>query len=69
MNETVNNLRQHLPQMLLLTMDKQIGRIGVMRAFEKSPGDVILFGFTQTYKITELILNAVGTISDGTAVT
>lgn len=42
-----------------------IGRIGVMRAFEKSPGDVILFGFTQTYEITKLILNAVGQLVTG----
>lgn len=42
-----------------------IGRIGVMPAFEKSPGDVILFGFTQTYEITKLILNAVGQLVTG----
>ncbi|MGM8214505.1 RIP metalloprotease RseP [Bacillaceae bacterium W0354] len=42
-----------------------IGRIGVMRAFEKSPGDVILFGFTQTYDLTVLILDAVGQLVTG----
>ncbi len=42
-----------------------IGRIGVMQAFDESPGNVILFGFTQTYDLTVLILEAVGQLVTG----
>ncbi|MDQ0350658.1 regulator of sigma E protease [Alkalibacillus filiformis] len=42
-----------------------IGRLGVMRMFEDSPGDVILHGFTQTYDITVLIINALGQLVTG----
>ncbi|MDV2580637.1 RIP metalloprotease RseP [Alkalibacillus haloalkaliphilus] len=42
-----------------------IGRLGVMRMFEDSPGDVILYGFTQTYDITVLIINALGQLVTG----
>ncbi|GAA0461534.1 RIP metalloprotease RseP [Alkalibacillus silvisoli] len=42
-----------------------IGRLGVMRMFEESPGDVILHGFTQTYDITVLIIEAVGQLVTG----
>ncbi|PKR78656.1 RIP metalloprotease RseP [Halalkalibacillus sediminis] len=42
-----------------------IGRIGVMASFEKSPGDVIKYGFTQTYDVTVLIINAVGQLVTG----
>ncbi len=42
-----------------------IGRIGVMREFEDAAGQVILHGFTQTYDITILIIEAVGQLVTG----
>ncbi|MET3682172.1 regulator of sigma E protease [Alkalibacillus flavidus] len=42
-----------------------IGRLGVARHFEKAPGDVFVYGFTQTYDVTVLILEAVGQLVTG----
>jgi regulator of sigma E protease len=41
------------------------GRIGVMRPFEKSPGEVLKHGFTQTYDLTVFILTSVGKLVTG----
>ncbi len=42
-----------------------IGRIGVMRDFDKAPLEVFTYGFTQVYDIGVLILDAVGMLVTG----
>ncbi len=44
---------------------EQFGRIGVMRPFEKSPGEVLTYGFTQTYELSKFILTSVGKLVTG----
>jgi regulator of sigma E protease len=44
---------------------QKIGKIGVMRPFEKSPGDVLAYGFTQTYELSKFILTSVGKLVTG----
>ncbi|MRG85364.1 RIP metalloprotease RseP [Salinibacillus xinjiangensis] len=42
-----------------------IGQIGVRQAFEHSPGEIVKFGFTQTYELSTLILTSVGQLVTG----
>ncbi|SET40673.1 regulator of sigma E protease [Salinibacillus kushneri] len=44
---------------------KEIGQIGVRQAFEHSPGEIVKFGFTETYELSTLILTSVGQLVTG----
>ncbi|WP_411955482.1 RIP metalloprotease RseP [Alkalibacillus sp. S2W] len=44
---------------------ESIGQLGVRRHFEDAAGDVIAYGFTQTYDMTILILDALGQLVTG----
>ncbi|QHS22281.1 RIP metalloprotease RseP [Virgibacillus sp. MSP4-1] len=44
---------------------EEIGQIGVRQAFDESPGEIVKYGFTETYELSTLILTSVGQLVTG----